>query len=337
VLSENTPDPFTREYDFEGYRVYIARDDRASSYSMVTSYDRENYNRWEWNSVARRFILREPPFSLVQLRCMYGADCGDTTWYPEQYPRTRPLVIPGGPKGEDKVYYFEPQDYNRSILANDPIQATSSIRRVYPHAPRPTHVHPDSIQAYFPDRDDTLYFTEDGYLKNFEYEYIFNDLLPTVPYYVNVTAFDFGFPELDLPGLETNPALLPKAVYPLPSSEAVAGEELAAFVYPNPYRLDGNYLGRGFEARERWHVPEDKTRLVHFANLPPKCTIRVYSLDGDLVRELYHDIDPLDYLANHETWDLINKNLQLVVSGLYYWVVEDDQGNTQIGKLVVIM
>jgi hypothetical protein len=27
----------------------------------------------------------------------------------------------------------------------------------------------------------------------------------------------------------------------------------------------------------------------------------------------------------------------LVVSGLYYWTVEDDQGNVQVGKLVVIM
>jgi hypothetical protein len=41
--------------------------------------------------------------------------------------------------------------------------------------------------------------------------------------------------------------------------------------------------------------------------------------------------------ANHKTWDLINKNLQLVVSGLFYWSVEDFDGNIQIGKLVVIM
>jgi len=337
VIAENTADPFTRNYDFEGYRVYIARDDRATSFSVVDSYDRENYNRWEWSSAARRFVLKHVPFSLQQLRCLYGDSCGDTTWWPENYPRTRPLVIPGGPEGSEKVYYFEPQDYNRSVLANDPINATTRIRKVYPLSPRPPQVNPDSIAIYFPNRDDTLYFTEEGYLKYYEYEYVFEDLLPTVPYYFNVTAFDFGFPELDLPGLENNPALLPKAMYPLPSSDAIAQDGLGVFVYPSPYRLDGDYREHGLEGRERWQLPDDRTRAIHFANLPPKCTIRIYSLDGDLIREFPHDVDPLDYLANHATWDLINRNSQLVVSGLYYWSVEDDSGDVQVGKLVIIM
>jgi len=337
VMSENTPDPFTRRYDFEGYRVYVARDDRPSSYSVVDSYDRENYNRWEWSSGARQFILRHEPFSLQQLRCLYGDSCTDTTWHPDHYPRTHPLVILGGPKGEDKVYFFEPQDYNRSILANDPINATTRIKKVFPDAPKPPHIHPDSIAVHYPNRDDTLYFTEDGYLKYYEYEFTFDGLLPTVPYYFNVTAFDYGFPDIGLLGLESNPALLPKAMYPLPSSEAIVQEGLNVIVYPNPYRLDGDYRDRGFEGRERWDIPEDKTRLVHFANLPPRCTIRIFSLDGDLIRDFEHNVNPLDYLANHATWDLINRNMQLVVSGLYYWVVEDDRGNTQIGKLVVIM
>jgi hypothetical protein len=36
-------------------------------------------------------------------------------------------------------------------------------------------------------------------------------------------------------------------------------------------------------------------------------------------------------------WDLITRNSQLPVSGLYYWTVEDDKGNVQIGKLVLIL
>jgi hypothetical protein len=337
VLSENTADAFTHQYDFEGYRVYVARDDRPTSYSIVASYDRENYNRWEWSEAERRFVLRTEPFSLQQLRCLYGDSCGDTTWHPDNYPRTRPLVITHGPKLDPDVYYFEPQDYNRSVLANDPINATTPIKKVYPDAPKPPHVDPDSIAIYYPRRDDPLYFTEQGYLKYYEYEYVFEGLLPTVPYWVNVTAFDYGFPELDLPGLETDPCIMPKTVYPLPAISDNLSEGAGVFVYPNPYRADEDYRDHGYEGRGRWHVPEDKTRLVHFANLPPRCWVRVFSIDGDLVRELYHDVDPLDYDANHETWDLINRNLQLVVSGLYYWVVEDEYGNTQMGKLVIIM
>ncbi|MEW5995734.1 MAG: T9SS C-terminal target domain-containing protein, partial [Candidatus Zixiibacteriota bacterium] len=83
--------------------------------------------------------------------------------------------------------------------------------------------------------------------------------------------------------------------------------------------------------------PDDRVRQIHFANLPPRCTIRIYTLDGDLVREIEHDMDPSDPNASHDTWNMITRNTQLVVSGLYYWTVEEPDGETQIGKLVIIM
>ena len=61
------------------------------------------------------------------------------------------------------------------------------------------------------------------------------------------------------------------------------------------------------------------------------------SLDGDLIREIDHDMDPADPLANHDSWNLITRHTQLVVSGLYYWTVEDEKGQTQIGKLAIIL
>ena len=39
----------------------------------------------------------------------------------------------------------------------------------------------------------------------------------------------------------------------------------------------------------------------------------------------------------HDEWDMITRNTQMIVSGLYYWVVEDEEGNTQIGKLSIVM
>jgi hypothetical protein len=113
---------------------------------------------------------------------------------------------------------------------------------------------------------------------------------------------------------------------------------LKVFVYPNPYRIDAGYLALGFEGRNlEMTLPPDKMRLIHFANLPDTCTIRIHTLDGDLVREIVHKMDPSDPNASHETWDLITRNTQLVVSGLYYWTVEAADGETQIGKLVIIM
>ena len=78
-------------------------------------------------------------------------------------------------------------------------------------------------------------------------------------------------------------------------------------------------------------------RAIWFANLPPKCTITIFTIDGDEVRRIRHDVDPTDPMYHIDYWDLITRNSQQPVSGLYYWVVEDDQGRTQIGKLVLIM
>ncbi|MEW5796292.1 MAG: hypothetical protein AB1772_08005 [Candidatus Zixiibacteriota bacterium] len=337
AATENSIDPFLHRNDFEGYSVYLAYDSRPTSFSLVTTYDHENYNRWIWNKERRSFVCYPTPYTLEQLRCMHADSCNDTTWRPEPYHRDNPLIVPGGPKGDDAVFYFEPCGPNRSILANDPINANTGIRKVYPNAVKPAYTDPDSMRIYYTDPDDTTYFTPEGYFKYYEYEYVFDNILPTQVYYVNVTAFDYGYPGLGLSGVEGDPANLPKAVYPLPSSEVIKEQGLGVFVYPNPYRLDGDYRELGYEAILRWHLPEDKTRLIHFANLPPRCTISIFSLDGDLIRELKHDVDPEDYLANHATWDLINRNMQLVVTGLYYWVVEDDRGNVQIGKLVIIM
>ncbi len=179
--------------------------------------------------------------------------------------------------------------------------------------------------------------TEDGYLKYFEYEFVIEDLLPTVPYWVNVTAFDFGSPSSGLPSLESSVTVGAKSAYPLSSADEVAQKDLKVIVYPNPYRIDAGYRSLGYEGRTELDRPDDRVRAIHFANLPPKCTIRIFTLDGDLVREIEHNYAPSDPNASHETWNLITRNTQLVVSGLYYWTVESEDGETQIGKLVIIM
>jgi hypothetical protein len=328
LRSENTRDIFSREYDFEGYRVYIARDDRRASYTVAASYDIEDYNRYTWDATLNTFQLLESPFTLDQLRAMY-AD-GDPNWHPDQYPRSHPFV---DPHDSSKVYYFAPQDYNRSILANY-ANANTPIRKVYPDAPKPNTLYVDSI----PDSLYSEYVTEDGFFKYYEYEYTFQDLLPSVPWWINVTAFDYGSPRSGLGSLETNPTIMPIVTYPLPSVAQVAERDLKVYVFPNPYRHDAEYQASGYEGRGQIGTfAPDRLRRIHFANLPSKCTIRIYTLDGDLVREIHHDIDPADPMANHDTWDLITRNTQLVVSGLYYWSVEDDKGNTQIGKLAIIM
>lgn len=323
AMSETIKDVFSDTVDFEGYRVYIARDRRESSYSLLASYDIEDYNKrvgvtLENGSTEYRLI--DPPFTLNDLQRLYGNS--DPVWDPLKYTISSPFQGPF-----DSVFYFEKQDNNASIFG-----VSSGIRKRFPNQPYPSHTNPDSALANE--------LTEDGYLKYFEYEYDITNLLPSVEYLVNVSAFDFGSPVSGLASLETSRILGSVAAYPMASVDAVAAEDLKAYVYPNPYRMDAEYQDFGFEGRASGGA-KDRVRAIHFANLPSKCTIRIFSLDGDLVRELEHSVDAGDReaypQASHHSWDLITRNTQLIVSGLYYWTVEDENGEVQIGKLAIIM
>jgi hypothetical protein len=325
LRSESTRDVFSRVFDFEGYRVYLARDDRRSSYSILASYDRLDFSKYYWDAsqgITGDWVLKDAPFSLEQLRCLYAAGgCNDSTFRPLDYTRANPFKPTGFP---DSLFFFVPQDYNQSEFG-----VSTDIRKTYPNQPYPVSLDKDSCAA-----DDT---TSEGYFKYFEYEYEIPELLATVPYYINVTAFDFGSPKSGLASLESSPNVNPQITYALATAEEVEQKDLKVYTYPNPYRIDGNYRASGFEGRGDINRPDDRLRAIHFVNLPAKCTIRIYTIDGDLVREISHDMNPADPLASHDTWDLITRNTQLAVSGLYYWTVEEPDGQVQIGKLVLIM
>jgi len=101
-------------------------------------------------------------------------------------------------------------------------------------------------------------------------------------------------------------------------------------------------------------------RRLEFVNLPARCTIRIYSLGGHLVNVLNHiganrhgwgdysDVDRLDSNGNPreftgwdnhggtEAWNLQNRFGQTVASGLYFYHVTDERGETHTGKFYVI-
>ncbi|MCK4631716.1 MAG: hypothetical protein KAT79_00530 [candidate division Zixibacteria bacterium] len=323
-FSETTRDIFSGKIDFEGYRIYIGRDDRESSYAQVASYDRENYDKMVYVADAEpspRFELREEPLTAEELRCLYGrgADpCADARVDVGAYSAADPYVHPQFP---ESLYYFVPHDFNASELG-----VTSPIRKLYPH-----EAEPDLSMAAKPEQ-----LTDEGYLKYYEYEVLIEGLLPTVPYHVAVTAFDFGMPSSGLAPLESSKALNTVAEYPASSEANLIGASLDVYVYPNPYRIDESYRARGFEGIKQEHMPDYRVRQITFANLPPKCTIRIHSIDGDLIREMSHDYQLDQPGSGHHVWDLVTRNRQMLVSGLYYWCVEDENGQTQIGKLVIL-
>ena len=82
-------------------------------------------------------------------------------------------------------------------------------------------------------------------------------------------------------------------------------------VVPNPYR-----------AVEAWNPAGSQE--IHFINLPSQARIRIYTLAGDLVRDLRHAIDaaaatttPWDQSRDFEAWDLKN-DAGRVESGTFF-------------------
>ena len=102
-------------------------------------------------------------------------------------------------------------------------------------------------------------------------------------------------------------------------------------VVPNPYRgdVDYTYENGGWEGRaSKWN---ETRRRVKFIHLPKKCTIRVFTLAGDLVSTLEHD----DPERGELEWDLLSGSKRALASGVYVFSVESDLGS-QIGKFVLI-
>ena len=105
-------------------------------------------------------------------------------------------------------------------------------------------------------------------------------------------------------------------------------------VVPNPYYAYSTY--------ERTRVDQSDNR-VRITNLPSKCTVSIYTINGTLVRQFKRDV-PSDVtdgeaiitgndfnLASTLDWDLKNENYKMVSSGVY--IVHVDAG--MLGEKVV--
>jgi len=329
--SEKSRDSFNGRLDFEGYRIYMSRTGRSDDYALLGSYDREDYKiywlnkakqppEWVWvvasvswdslkswlegkgmesledsgvGTKAHPFVIRaDQDTFFIRLSDSLGqADV--------------PVVYDSIPLASLDSLYFESQDWNKGF---DGIIANKAYR--------------DSVDRKLIQGEiDSSYY-------DYEYEI---EAFPGQPLYFAVTTFDVGDPQTKLPPLEASKLVNATLVYPLDDPEVVKKEGLKVGVYPNPYRIDGNY----HPEYEKGQGSLDK--ILNFINLPLKCTIRIYTLDGDLVMTLEHDKQEGDLDATYHYWNLVSRNTQAVVSGIYLFSVEDKKtGKTQVGKFVII-
>jgi hypothetical protein len=104
-------------------------------------------------------------------------------------------------------------------------------------------------------------------------------------------------------------------------------QELNVKVVPNPYII-----------WNEWQTQFVQRRLK-FINLPNECTIRIFNLNGELVRTIVHSETSEGGISNNlggdEWWDVLSENQQLVASGVYIYHIQSDIGE-QVGKFVIV-
>src|SRR5690606_23579932 len=99
------------------------------------------------------------------------------------------------------------------------------------------------------------------------------------------------------------------------------------YVVPNPYVATNE-----IEPRNPVSNTERGERRLYFANVPQRCTIRIYTLAGELVDVVEHDSALDDGKA---FWDLRTKDNMNIAYGLYFFHVESPEGE-YTGKFAVI-
>lgn len=328
--SETTPDPLTKTVDFEGYRIYASRFNAPGQFSMIASWDSENYRRYIYRGI--RWVLDGGTLSADSLRALYGPDF-DPTDYGVPSPALclrDTLLLPGG-GFMARCSYFEPIGANHGNTYFDGGDLmTNTIQKLG-----------DSTVI---DGGDTLRFGC--------YEARLTNLNPAEPLYVSVTAFDAGHPRLRIDPLESLPGTCVDYAIPIYDAGVVEDSALRVSVYPNPYKIsyhgaDGrrtSYFEEGYEApgkRATGANFNEQDRRIWFVNLPTEATIRIYTLDGDLVRTLHHQWprpENESFLTDYSSrtaWDLVSRNTQAVVSGIYIYHIESPLG-TQTGKIVIV-
>ncbi|MGD9549355.1 MAG: T9SS type A sorting domain-containing protein, partial [Candidatus Krumholzibacteriia bacterium] len=174
------------------------------------------------------------------------------------------------------------------------------------------------------------------------YEYIDRDIHNGFIYFYSVTASDHelrpGSAETDLavgPGLVGDPGSSFDSTVPGTAAQSAADREKDGaniYVYPNPATRDALA-----EFQQLFPNGDDPTGVrVEFANLPmARNTIQIYTAAGDLVQTIQHDGTSG---VGHVSWNLMSRNGQEIVSGIYLYSVQSDNDRFEdfIGKFVVI-
>ena len=122
-------------------------------------------------------------------------------------------------------------------------------------------------------------------------------------------------------------------VFEFSTSEQTVDEDLAKAsldlirVVPNPYVAAATWEERNPYSTGRG------PRSIHFTHLPQVCTIRIFTVSGELVATIEHESTMLDGTAE---WDLLTKDNLSASYGVYIYHVDAGEIGEKVGKFAII-
>ena len=177
----------------------------------------------------------------------------------------------------------------------------------------------------------------------YHYKYTVDGLRDGFKYFAAITAYDLGSVEIESleSGINQNKTLA------IPGPAPGESPEEKVTVFPNPYRVEARW-DQGQSVRDHY---------LWFTNLPERCTLRIYTLAGDLVfetdfdgatyrgegtRGIYDprrelDVDAPTFSGTTFGWNLITREGQATATGLYLFSVEDRSSSRRsVGKFLIV-
>lgn len=179
--------------------------------------------------------------------------------------------------------------------------------------------------------------------QHYDYRYRVPALKNGFKYYAAIASYDLGNVEIE--SLESGPTQNELLAIPGPAP----GErpERKVYVFPNPYRVEA-----------RWdRTTQVRDHYLWFTNLPERCTLRIYTLSGDLVFEetfigtayqganargvfdpgAESGLAPPTLSGTTFAWNMITREGQAAATGLYLYSVEDrDSREKIVGKFLIV-
>jgi len=105
-----------------------------------------------------------------------------------------------------------------------------------------------------------------------------------------------------------------------------------AFDETDPYVVPNPYVGSASFEPERFAIAGRGERRIEFRNLPSQCTIRIFTVKGELVQTLFHE----GTMQGAVPWNLRSKDNLDIAPGLYIFHVDGGKYGEKIGKFAII-